>query len=361
MRVGMYIPGMHPWDVNEGMVRLAEGAGVDSVWAPDHLLNSFHPQLWPEMSISVLSVDSDAWYDPFCVGAALSRSMQLPYGVAVTDAVRRGSVDVARSALTLQHLCPGGFNLGVGLGEAMSLRPFGYSAGQPGARCERFLCDLRSLLDTGRLPDGGVGRTGLPLRSERGKPRVWVAAHGPRMLRLTGQYGDGWLPAWTVTPEEYGERRDVIARHADAAGRPTPEAGLVVFMVIGESRDRVAQMLEDEPLAKLWALVATAEAWARHGLEHPAGASSRGFVDVVIHDLDPEPLRELAPRIPVELVEEVLFIGNARELADRFAEYARSGCQHLVFAFMTGLVGGMAEVQARIPALGALCQELRAM
>ena len=25
-------------------------------------------------------------------------------------------------------------------------------------------------------------------------PQIWVAAHGPRMLQLTGRYSDGWLP-----------------------------------------------------------------------------------------------------------------------------------------------------------------------
>lgn len=37
------------------------------------------------------------------------------------------------------------------------------------------------------------------------------------------------------------------------------------------------------------------------------------------HDLDPDELRELAPRIPMELVEELMFIGNATEIAERLA------------------------------------------
>src|ERR1700684_1741919 len=32
----------------------------------------------------------------------------------------------------------------------------------------------------------------------RGKwPEIWIAAHGPRMLRATGRYADAWFPAAT--------------------------------------------------------------------------------------------------------------------------------------------------------------------
>jgi phthiodiolone/phenolphthiodiolone dimycocerosates ketoreductase len=37
------------------------------------------------------------------------------------------------------------------------------------------------------------------------------------MLRLTGEYGDGWIPAWPMSPSTYGERRREIG-HADRAG-----------------------------------------------------------------------------------------------------------------------------------------------
>jgi alkanesulfonate monooxygenase SsuD/methylene tetrahydromethanopterin reductase-like flavin-dependent oxidoreductase (luciferase family) len=31
-------------------------------------------------------------------------------------------------------------------------------------------------------------------------PEIWIAAHGPRMLRAVGRYGDGFFPAFAQTP-----------------------------------------------------------------------------------------------------------------------------------------------------------------
>jgi hypothetical protein len=45
-------------------------------------------------------------------------------------------------------------------------------------------------------------------------------------------------------------------------------------------------------------------------------------VDLIYHDLDPEQLRELAPTIPFELIEEFMFIGKASEIADRVSGHS---------------------------------------
>jgi phthiodiolone/phenolphthiodiolone dimycocerosates ketoreductase len=68
---------------------------------------------------------------------------------------------------------------------------------------------------------------------------------------------------------------------------------------------------------------------------------------VIIHDLDPDELRDLAATIPFEMVCEVLFVGNVEELASQFEGYARNGLEHVVLANITGVVGGMDEIMAR--------------
>lgn len=208
----------------------------------------------------------------------------------------------------------------------------------------------------------GIGRMGLPLQAEgRGGLRVWIAGHGPRMLRLTGQYGDGWLPAWWMLPDEYGANLATVAGHAAAAGRPTPEAGLLPFLVFADSIDRAAEMFEKEPLGKLFGLFAMGSMWEANSLTHPLGNDSKGFIDVIVHDLDPDDLRDIAPTIPFEMVQQVLFIGNANELATRFEAYARNGLEHVVMANLTGMIGGMDEILARaadLPALKAVLADL---
>jgi phthiodiolone/phenolphthiodiolone dimycocerosates ketoreductase len=181
------------------------------------------------------------------------------------------------------------------------------------------------------------------------------------MLRLTGEYGDGWIPAWWMKPEEYGEKRKIIAEHAAAAGRPAPESSLLPFVLFAESRDAAAEMFEREPLGKLFGLFAMGHMWEANGLQHPLGNDSKGFVDVIIHDLDADELRDLAHTIPFEMVCEVLFVGNVEELAAQFEGYARNGLEHIVLANITGVVGGMDEIMARgmeLPMLKNVLSEL---
>ena len=361
MRVGITLPAMFPFGTTEQLLPAYEQVGFDSYWAPDHILGVFHPGLWKDIPLSDLAADPDAFYDPFCYGARVGTMTDLPYGISVTDSTRRGAADLARTALTLNDLIPGGFILGIGAGEAESLVPFGYPFERPVSILEDVLVELRSLLDKGVMPKG-IGRMGLPLEaSGRGRPAVWIAGHAPRMLRLTGQYGDGWIPAWSMSPAEYGEKLQVIAQHAATAGRPKPVASLLPFVIFAESVERAAEMFEKEPLGKLFGLFAMGSIWEAHGLEHPLGNDSRGFIDVIIHDLDADELRDIAPTIPFEMVQQVLFIGNSHELASQFEAYARAGLEHVVLANLTGVIGGMNEIMARameLPSLKAALSEL---
>jgi phthiodiolone/phenolphthiodiolone dimycocerosates ketoreductase len=360
MKVGLLVAPMHPFASIRMMVAVAEEAKVDSLWLPDHLLGCANPSLWADMALASLSPDADAWYDPFACIAAIGQDSELPMGVCVTDAIRRQAPDIVRTTLTLHQLCRGGFHLGIGAGEAENLVPFGYDFSTPVTHLEEILWELRTLLDRGVMSSGRSGRVGLPLRRDDvGPPKVWIGAHGPRMLRLTGEYGDGWIPAWPMSASSYGERRHEIAGHADRAGRPMPECGLHVAAIVGECRDHVADLMERDPLGKLVALMCSAETWARYGLRHPDGEGSRGLVDLIFHDLDPDQLRELAPTIPFELVEEFMFIGNATEIVERVGAYAANGLEHVIVGSATGVVGGLDEITANTGELIALVAALR--
>jgi phthiodiolone/phenolphthiodiolone dimycocerosates ketoreductase len=362
MKVGMLVVPTHPFESYRGLVTVAAEANVDSLWLPDHLLGCAHPALWPEMALATVSPDADAWYDPFACIAAIGREFDLPMGVCVTDGIRRRAADIARTTLTLHHMCRGGFRLGVGAGEAESLVPFGYDFSSPVTKLEEFLVELRALLTQGVMPSGFSGRVGLPLqRDDVGPPAICIAAHEPRMLRLAGEYGDGWIPAWPMEPSTYGQKRRTVAGYADRAGRPVPECALHIAVVVGNSREHVADLMERAPLAKLCALMNSAQTWTRYGLEHPTGADCRGLVDLIYHDLDAEELRELAPKIPFELVEEFMFVGNAAEITDRVCGFAAHGLEHVIVGNATGIVGGLDEIEANAEQLTSLVASLRAL
>jgi alkanesulfonate monooxygenase SsuD/methylene tetrahydromethanopterin reductase-like flavin-dependent oxidoreductase (luciferase family) len=55
---------------------------------------------------------------------------------------------------------------------------------------------------------------------------IWLGAYGPRMLRLTGQLADGWLPSLGgryLSTEDVAERQGVIDEAALRAGRDPAE------------------------------------------------------------------------------------------------------------------------------------------
>ena len=100
--------------------------------------------------------------------------------------------------------------LGIGTGEREGNEPYGVDWSKPVARFEEAMATIRALWNSkGEL----VNRESpfFPLRNAlfdlppyKGKwPEIWIAGHGPRMLRAVGRYGDAFFPAFPHTPQEY--------------------------------------------------------------------------------------------------------------------------------------------------------------
>jgi phthiodiolone/phenolphthiodiolone dimycocerosates ketoreductase len=350
MKIGMMLPTMQSLEVNAMALQGAEALGVDDVWLNDHLLGWTHPELWPDFPAAQLLPDPDAMLDPFVTAGALSTMTDLRIGFSVADVTRTRGPDLARAGLTLAGMCRGGFVLGIGAGEAESLLPFGYEWKTPIGNLERALIEVRSLFDTGQMPGDQLGRTGL---SPDNKPAIWLAASKPRGLELTGRYADGWLPIGTG-PEAYAEQLAIVQAAALGAGRPMPEASCLNLVLFGESRAQIGALLEELPVVKLLALFLPAARWAHYGLDHPSGQACRGAVDAIPHELDPAKLRAIAPRIPLELFEEFVIVGNAQEVAAHIEPLARAGAQHVVLADVTGTTYDPSEAAKHLGELGKL-------
>jgi phthiodiolone/phenolphthiodiolone dimycocerosates ketoreductase len=354
METGILLPTVHPFTANSMTVELAEAAGVDRVWAFDHLLGMYHPRLWAQTGAAEVTPDPDACFDPFALLAALGQRSRLPMGVCVTDSSRRRAADVARSTLTLNQLCPGGFTVGVGCGEDESLVPFGYDRTRRVSRLAEFLPELKGMLDDGHLPGKPHARNAIPREAAAGPARLWVGGQGPRTLELAGRYGDGWIPA-NVSLEEFTAKRAQVLQVAREYGRRPPSIGLVVPIYLGSSRAGVLDAFDRNPLPKLFALQVKGSQWARHGATHPFGSTSQGFVDVTLHNQDPERLRAMAAEIPNEVAEEFCHVGNADDVAKSLRPYIDAGLDHAMFGNITGMLGGVAEAQATAGEFIRLC------
>ncbi|MHB8691551.1 MAG: LLM class flavin-dependent oxidoreductase [Solirubrobacteraceae bacterium] len=326
-------------------LEIARAAGVDSVWIPDHLWGIFHPELWDRMSYSDAASTPDAYADPLALAGLLAGRVDVPIGTGVVDATRRRAPDMLRAALTVHHMSPAGFILGVGSGEAENIVPFGYPFDRPVGKLQEFLIEARSLLDDGQMPEPLRGTLGLPAtHNGYGKLQLWVAAHGPRALRLTGTYADGWISIF-VDPAVFTQQQQQVAEAAARAGRPMPQMRCTMLVILGESREEVIARLDAEPLAKLIAMTAPAELWLAFGLEKP-GSGGAGYRDMLVPDVDPEELSAIASRIPAEMLEALgVYLGSGEEIAARLEPYRDAGVELLMIANYSGFVGGLTRVK----------------
>jgi phthiodiolone/phenolphthiodiolone dimycocerosates ketoreductase len=335
---------------------------VDSFWVPDHLNALFPRSIWAPQYCGAerLVPRADASLEPWTMLghlAARNRLGRLRLGVSVTDTGRRNPAVTAQAAATLHLLTRGRAILGIGTGEREGNEPYGVDWSKPVARFEEALATIRALWDSnGAL----VTRDSpfFPLRDAvfdlppyRGKwPEIWIAAHGPRMLRATGRYGDAWFPAFPHRPEDYGQRLEIVRSAASDAGRdPMAILPAVEFLVVtGPSRAAVDDAL-GSPVLEALSLTASDEVFARHGASHPLGEGFSGSQDLVPHAFDEKTALSYAAQVPPPVMREVFLSGTSDEVIDQAAQWRDRGGRYIVVADVSSLQrslrGGLAAMR----------------
>jgi len=323
---------------------MARTIGVEVGWVVDHYTGLFPQEAWEKNLIKRSKNDSGRYFDWQVVAGRMSRS-KLSLGVGVTEAIRRHPVTLAQAALTMSHLSNKPFILGIGAGEAENLIPYGLPFDRPVARLEEALQIIRECFDSsGPIDFDGkffrLDRATMSLGPGRGgKPRIWIAAHGTRMLRLTGKYGDGWLPTIPMSPKVYAGSLGVIKAAAEDAGRRVESItpAMQVFYVVASSR-RTAEKYLEHPSIKYLCLLAPESVWRRAGLTHPLGEGFRGFVDVVPAYLSREEIMTAIEKVPAEFAASQVIWGTADDIVSSIQALAEVGLRHAVLAPVSPMV-----------------------
>lgn len=368
--VGMHIPPTPPFKKVKAMAMLAKLSGVSPLFLWDHFQEFYPTALW-DKGFTVSSGRASSPHELFdyqtLLGALSPSAGQMQLGIGVTEPIRRHPVLIAQAALTLAHLTKRPPIIGIGSGERMNTEPYGLSRRHAVGRLEEALQIIELCLGSkGPIDfqgshyqlDGAVMDLQHPVGR---KPQVWVAAHGPKMLQLTGRYGDGWLPmtAALSTPEEYASSLEIVRKAAVAAGREPDDItpALLAYVVVAPTSKGARELLQSRFL-RYWGLLFPAARWHDLGFEHPLGADFGGFSDIVAERYEGAVLDAAIDEVPQEVLESGFLVGSPKQIATRLLEFGEAGLRQVVL----GPVSAAVSIQALAfcyPAVYRIAQHLR--
>ena len=204
--------------------RRAEDLGWDVIWLPDSQLRR---------------------RDTYVMLAAAAQATQrIKLGTLLANPMNRHPTVTASSIATIDELAPGRTLLGWGVGDTAvrlaGLRPARIAELEAGTRL------MRALLD-GESVEVGAAR---PARLPHHRPvPIWIAAGGPRTLRMAGGVADGVFIR--VGTHQANIARSVQAIHegAAAAGRDPSTIGLGAIFHTVFLDDRARALLMGKSMA----------------------------------------------------------------------------------------------------------------
>jgi len=304
-----------PVDKLISIAKVNEEAGFDSVWVPDHLLfvpYGITPEAWSLLSALAVS------------------TRRVLLGTAVSDPHRRHPAVLAQTVATVDRLSGGRVILGLGAGEAMNLDPFGITWDRPVSRLVEAIEIMRKLWAGEKLDYEGrfwrLKGAFLQITPARRVP-IYIGAHGPRMLRITGQMADGWLPT-PLTPELYEKRLKVIEEAAREAGRSLDDIDTAIYLYtcISDKPGEVEERLEQFKVK----VVPSPDVLLEAGYEVEVPEGFKRYHELLPTDEDVAAFMRFGASIPVEAALEFSISGTVEECIEKIDRYIKAGVRHFI-------------------------------
>src|SRR3954465_9486030 len=304
------------------LVREAETAGFDSVWAAE---------AYGSDAATVL-----AWL------AANTETIKI--GSAIFQMPGRSPAMTAMTAATLDNLSNGRVILGIGSsGPQVAEGWHGRRFAKQLARAREYVAILRKALARERLefqgetyelplPDGPGKALKLMIPPVQEKIPIYIAAIGPKNTQLTGEIADGWMPTF-FSPEHVGEFRKLLeegAARAEGGSKKIDDSFDIapnVSLCIDDDIDAARDVMR--PLLALYvggmgsrdknfynALV------RRYGFEEAADEGQ---------DLYLSGKKDEAPAaLPAELIDKTALVGPVDRVRERLELYREAGVGTLI-------------------------------
>ena len=307
------------------IVREAEAAGFDSVWAAE---------AYGSDTATVLT-----W-----LGA---QTEKLKLGSAIFQMPGRSPAMTAMTAATIDNISNGRMLLGIGssgpqVAEGWHGQPFARQL----QRTREYVGIVRKALARERLewdgeeytlplPDGPGKALKLMISPVQDRIPIYIAAIGPKNTQLTGEIADGWLPTF-FSPEHVSDSRALLQEGADRAGDGKQiddsfDIAPVVNVSIDDDLDRARDSMR--PVLALY----VGGMGSREKNFYNRTVQRYGFEDAAkeVQDLYLDGKKdEAAAALPTELIDMVSLCGPKGHVAERLEVYRDAGVGTLICAPM---------------------------
>jgi alkanesulfonate monooxygenase SsuD/methylene tetrahydromethanopterin reductase-like flavin-dependent oxidoreductase (luciferase family) len=228
LKVGLYIPNgdgsmtttaKHWNDILELSVA-AEHAGLDSVWVADHMIFDFP------------NVEIQGRWECWTVLAAIAQATsRVEIGPLVSCLGFRNPALLAKMAETVDEISGGRLILAVGAGwHEPEFTTYGFPFDHRASRFEESFEVIYRLIRDGEVDFTGtyVSAPSCKLRPRgprNGALPILVGTDGPRLLKLTAKYADGWNTTWSRSVDEVLPRIEALDAACDDIGRDPATIG----------------------------------------------------------------------------------------------------------------------------------------
>ena len=306
MRFGFWLDTSNSFEHMQHVCRVAEAAGWDGIWAPDHFMpppegypmKTGYPDGQPE-----LADVNESWVLLAALAATVPR---VRLGHLVSGNTYRHPTVTAKMATTIDRISGGRFVLGLGAAwQENEHRRYGIRYGTVGERADRFeeACEIITAMFANKRTDF-AGRyyqlDGAPLAPKPvGKLPLMIGGAGERRtIPTTARFADEWN-TWG-NPAKLIQKMAVLDRACESIGRDPSEiersAALLVDIrdVAATPAERAQGLAHAHPL-----LVGTVEQIAETLAEYQAA----GVHEIIIPDFNwtaeetPDRLRQIAAEI----------------------------------------------------------------
>jgi len=291
------------------LVRAAEDAGWDSVWAAE---------AYGSDTATVL-----AWL--------ASQTSRIRIGSGIFQMPGRSPAMTAMTAATLDILSNGRMILGIGSsGPQVAEGWHGQRFGKQIQRTREYVAILRKALARERLefdgetyqlplPDGPGKALKLMITPVQERVPIYLAAIGPNNTKLAGEVADGYMP-FIFAPERVDDARALLEEGAARSGRSLD--GLDIAPTVNVSIDDDVERARDvmRPVLALY----IGGMGSRKQNFYNQAVQRIGFEDAAreVQDLYLDGKKEeAAAALPGELIDKVSLCGPADRIRDRLQAY----------------------------------------